>query len=184
MRSQRHGICRLFEFFLKVALSHLLGLSLLESTLSLGEDHRISDASGLIAFANSVNSGSNFSGITVYLDADIAFDVDTPSNFTPIGSSAGHHFSGTFNGQGHIIKSLVVDSNANDSGLFSFSYGMTVQNLVLDKSCSFTNNLDFNESIIGHGTVLGSCHSIDRECIIEGVVNMAPVTFVGKHQKS
>ena len=50
-----------------------------------GSDVYISTASGLIQFSKAVNSGSTYSGFTVFLDADINFSEGLSEQFEPIG---------------------------------------------------------------------------------------------------
>ena len=51
-------------------------------------------------------------------------------------------FSGTLKGNGHSVKSLIMNNQNNegykDAGLFCSLKGATVENLVIDSSCSFT----------------------------------------------
>ena len=72
----------------------------------LGEDeYHINNASELITFSNNVNSGTNYNGTTVFLDADIDFSGGLSRQFEPIGTH-NKSFQGTFDGQGHTINNL------------------------------------------------------------------------------
>ena len=67
-------------------------------------------------FAYRVNNGNNFSGKIIYLGADIDLS-GTDYNpdglpWTPIGSSNSRYFAGTFDGRGHTIKYMTVESVA------------------------------------------------------------------------
>ena len=88
----------------------------------------ISDAAGLAAFRDSVNSGMTYAGLTVKLTADI--DLSTQGNWNPIGNRYALNdgtvkdtvdgadyrkaFKGTFDGQGHTISGMFIDSNAEN----------------------------------------------------------------------
>ena len=95
----------------------------------------ISDAAGLAAFRDSVNAGMTYAGLTVKLTADI--DLSTQGNWNPIGNRYALNgdkvvdttkvdndnpekfkyskaFKGTFDGQGHTISGLFIDSNAEN----------------------------------------------------------------------
>lgn len=76
------------------------------------DNFTISDAADLAGLAALVNSGKNFSGKTVNLDADIDL---SGYNWTPIGTSSTNSFKGTFNGNNHVISNL--------SAINDLSYG-------------------------------------------------------------
>ena len=78
----------------------------------------IGSAEELMAFRDAVNSGTPYkksiNPYSVILTADI--DLSSVSNWMPIGYSTGnvedsHIFSGTFNGNGHVISGLKVNQN-------------------------------------------------------------------------
>ena len=133
---------------------------------------RIKNASDLISFSKNVNSGKSYSGTTVFLDADIDFSGGLSEQFEPIGTS--NYFQDTFDGQGHIISNLAIKSSLQNVGLFGYSKGATIRNVVLDSSCSVVNSFISNENI-RVGGVAGFC----RDCTIENNVNMASVVFTG-----
>ena len=88
----------------------------------------ISDAAGLAAFRDSVNEGMTYADLTVKLTADI--DLSTQGNWNPIGNRYALNdgtvkdtvdgadyrkaFKGTFDGQGHTISGMFIDSNAEN----------------------------------------------------------------------
>lgn len=142
---------------------------------ALGQEHKIHNARELIEFSNSVNSGTSYSGTTVYLDTDIDFNDEPPTNFTPIGKTSGNNFRGTFDGQGHVISNLKIVSTIQYTGLFGHAYGLTIRNFVLDKMCSVTS---LYESGISHvGGVLGYCTSSQGTCTVGSVINMGATMF-------
>ena len=152
----------------------------------LGEgDYHINNASGLIEFSKNVNSGTSFKGTTVFLDADIDFSGGlSEQQFEPIGKSDSNTFQGTFNGQGHTISNLAMNfSSSWYVGLFGYSYGATIRNVVLDSSCSVLSSYS-DSSNVNVGGVIGYCQTNNGLCTIENTVNMAGVAFTGNISSS
>ena len=104
----------------------------------LSYELHIYNASELIAFSKNVNSGSDYSGTTVFLDADIDFSGGLSWQFEPIGKN--YDFQETFDGQGHTISNLVISSSSLYAGLFGYSYRATIKNVLLDSSCSVVSS--------------------------------------------
>ena len=131
----------------------------------------ISTAQHIIEFSNTVNSGTNYRGTTVFLDVDIDLSIE---QLDPIGKSSSYYFEGTFDGQGHTINNLTMNSSSSQyAGLFGYSKA-TIRNVVIDDSCSFvssysSSNPAYVGSLVGYN-VNGSASSI---------VNMASVSFTG-----
>ena len=133
---------------------------------------KIHNAEELINFSKSVNKGTNYSGTTVYLGSDIDFAPSLSQQFEPTGNST-KYFQGIFDGQGHIIRNLALNSSSEYVGLFGYSKEATIKNVVLDSSCSFTNS--YRTGNPDTGSIYGECTS----CAIENIVNMASVTYIG-----
>lgn len=153
---------------MKMLSSFLLLLSV--SWRGVSGDLRISNPSDLVAFSANVNSGSTYSGETVFLDSDITLS----GTFDPIGKTLDKCFRGTFDGQGHTITGLAVSTSAQYAGLFGYSEGMIVKNVVLDNGCSIKSSHDTGDVFIGG--ILGECNSNGR-CDVENSVTMATTTF-------
>ena len=112
-------------------------------------DFFIKDADGLVRLSAVTNKGKNFSGKTVWLKNDI--DMSSRTDFQPIGNWAQREseitavdsisfcFSGTFDGLGHRISRLVMES---DSGVMHSLFGVIraarIRNLVIDETCRFS----------------------------------------------
>ena len=93
----------------------------------------ISSAEELIAFAARVNEGHT--NINANLTADI--DLDGYA-YTAIGTEE-NPFCGTFDGQGHVISNLTIDTDNNNQGLVgAASGGAVVRNVTLDNTCSIS----------------------------------------------
>jgi len=83
--------------------------------------YHISNSSQLAWFAAAVNNGEP--DLKACLAADI--DMAGAENFTPIGTQS-TYFSGTFDGQGHIIHGLTIESSGMYIGLFGCVTGGAV----------------------------------------------------------
>ncbi len=91
----------------------------------------IYDAEGLKKFAEEVNGGKSFAGETVVLAADIDLNSE---EWTPIGTSS-NIFKGTFDGQEHTIKNLVVNGGSeSNKGLFGVTHDGEIKNLVVENA--------------------------------------------------
>ena len=153
-------------------------ITALRTAFSSGSTHRISDADGLIEFSRSVNGGTSYSGTTVLLDADIDFTEALSKEFYVIGNDT-NFFKGTFDGQGHMVSNLTIKTTILNSGLFGYSTGTTVKNLVISGSYSvFGNYVEENDQVLVGG-VIGNCEAKERECKIESNINMVDITIAG-----
>ena len=92
---------------------------LVEGTTSANETYSISSAKELEALAKYVNDDNDTTGMTFVLGKNI--DLSSISNWTPIGGE--FIFYGTFDGNGHIIKNLKIDSTDDYQGLFGCASG-------------------------------------------------------------
>ena len=130
----------------------------------------------LISFSKAVNTGKDFSGTTVFLDADLDLSGEYSAQFVPIGYDSSNYFNGVFDGQGHIISNLDVESPYY-AALFGHSEGTSIQNVVIDESCSFVDS--FNTDFPHIGGIIGYCLSEYGSCLIENCVNMGSMSFKG-----
>lgn len=163
----------------------LLYLSFLTSyALSLetvGNVVTINSASDFIEFSNNVNSGISYSGSTVLLGDDLDF-TGLSEQFVPVGLSHDIYFNGTFNGQGHTVSNLAIQSSNQFVGLFGIVNASSFKNVVVDSSCSvnstygFSNYFSYTAGVLAYGFPTNG----DASSLIEGCVNMAPITFSGK----
>ena len=141
----------------------------------------ITTAQGLIDFSKNVNSGTSYYGSTVYLGSDIDFNSSLSQEFQPIGFTETNYFNGTFNGQGNIISNLTITtpSSSEYTGLFGYSGGATIRNVVMDASCSVSSSSYSTFSYTRVGGFIGKCETKDNGCLIENSVNMGSVSFGG-----
>ena len=105
-------------------------------------EFEISTAEQLAGLAELVNNGNDFSGKTILLTADIVlndtsdwenWENSAPNNtWTPIGNSS-NEFSGSFDGQGHTVSGVYINSENKYQGLFGHNKG-TIKNIVVTES--------------------------------------------------
>ena len=128
------------------------------------DDIEINTVEGLKAIATNVNEGrDNYSGKTIRLTADLDLSAET---WTPIGIFS-HPFAGTFDGGGHTISNLFVNTEHEFAGLFGdISSGATVKDVHIRHSgyASITSTSAFTRyvgSIAGRnaGTIVGCSNS-------------------------
>ena len=143
--------------------------------LGRAEEFRINNAEELIDFSNYVNNGRSYLETTVYLDSDIDFTLSLSQRFEPIGTNKSLSFQGTFDGQVHTISGLALNSPFQYAGLFGYSKGATIKNVVLDNSCSFMSSRNFSNRIVYVGSIVGYC----EDCAITGIVSMASAIYNG-----
>ncbi len=102
-----------------------------------GGSYVITEPAHLVWLSNQVNSGQSFSGQSFILGADIDMKL-VP--FTPIGgnTTAGADndtttkaFSGSFDGNGYVIKNLYIKSTLDDAGLFGATRNASLKNIYL-----------------------------------------------------
>ena len=128
-------------------------------------DLTISSARELNEFAQKVNNGNDYEGMTIKLTNDIVYDGVTVNNYTPIGIN-NHCFRGTFDGDGHTISGIIVSSQSY-VGLFGLLEG-NVQNVTV-KNCSFEGysggGIACSLSSKNSETKISNCQVVD--CIIK-----------------
>ena len=116
-----------------LALVMALGLcsvSWADTALAKGTDGKfhITSADDLKTFAAMVNGGTGFSGDTIVLDKSIEL---TENPWTPIGNAETKLFKGTFDGDGHKITGLKINTGSY-IGLFGYvGEGATIKNVNL-----------------------------------------------------
>lgn len=132
-----------------------------------------------IEFANNVNNGiTSYEGRTVYLDADIEFTDEHSKQLKPIGSYD-NHFCGIFDGMGHTISGLKVNSTGPYTGLFGFNMYGSYKNVVIDDSCSFLSSYLFNPNEYNAAYASSLIGASMETLSVASCVNMAPITFSG-----
>lgn len=127
-----------------------------------------------LKFANNVNMGTTYEGTTVCL----GYDVNLAGKvFDPIGKDISDVFRGTFNGQGHTFKNVVINTTSEYVGIFGLLYGATIKNFIIEKTCSITGSYALDLTTVG--SAIGWCNSYYSACNVLNIINMASVTYTG-----
>lgn len=95
------------------------------------EAYPISTVEQLKALRDAVNGGaeeSTYQTTNFILTADI--DMAASPNWEGIGTQA-HPFSGSFNGNGHVIKNMTINTTTGNQGLFGYAENATLYNMHL-----------------------------------------------------
>ena len=122
------------------------------------DPYQIGSADDLRAFAEKVNGGKTDANTRAELTDDI--DLNNQSWY-PIGTSSSNPYEGTFNGDGHTISGLYIDSDDNDQGLFGYVSGSgKIENLSVSGSVSVSGS-DHVGGVVGLnlGTVINCAFS-------------------------
>lgn len=106
------------------------------------DPYQIGTAEGLKWFRDKVNNAKNAANNIedTKICAELTKDIDLSGEaWTPIGIGGALYagtppYSGTFDGKGHTIKNLSIDSSAHYVGLFGYVYGGTIRNLTVSGS--------------------------------------------------
>lgn len=165
--------------------------------------YTIENIEGLIQFAYSVTNGKTYEGEYVKLTRNLDFEsvdsyinayrtdyekygytgelitaITTGEGFKPIGNgfeSTGNIFSGTFDGNGKVIKNLRINNQNNiivDIGLFSDSYG-TIKNLGI-ANCDIEIIVDKEDGMaVNCGTICGFNYGNIDSCWSSGRIDVS-----------
>lgn len=123
----------------------------------------VKDAEGLQQLAGAVNAGA--AEQKVYR---LTEDIHLKGEWTPIGTEE-HPFTGTFDGNGHVITGLKITQPGSYRGMFGEIDGGTVRNVVLKEV-----NIKFgNQKKNWIGSLAGSLEKggVIENCTVEGIVN-------------
>lgn len=132
--------------------------------------YSIKNATQLLAFAEAVNNGAITA--SAVLTANISLKNQT---WTPIGTTE-YPYEGDFDGQGHRITDMNLQSNADYQGFFGVvTDGVHIHNLYIDSSCSIKGN-NYCGGLVG-GSIGGKENR--QELLIEHCGNEADVTAIG-----
>ena len=135
------------------------------ATLNKSGEYEIGNAGQLCWFAGLVNGtltddtqqNKTAKGV---LTGNI--DLASVSNWTPIGNES-NRFGGTFDGKNFKVQHLTITQQGNNTGLFGYASGATIQNICIDGNITL-NTTSYTE---GYGSIAGcmekstisNCHS-------------------------
>lgn len=121
------------------------------------KSYTITTAEQLAGLAVLVNGGTDFSGVTLKLGADLSLERDSASgaqrSWTPIGTSINRAFRGTFDGQDHKITGLRACNEGSDSALFGCVSGASGVGGIVGVSYSGEDKI---ENCVNFGAVTGT----------------------------
>lgn len=128
--------------------------------------YQIGSGAELAWLAQEVNAGRQ-DDCKAVLTADIDLGGQP---WTPIGTSSyGKQWAGQFDGQGHTVSGLKVESDTNNQGLFGYVNGGTIENLTVKGEVKGGGQ---NNS----GGVGGIAGTVNGESLIRNCVNHATVS--------
>ena len=143
----------------------------------------INSREGLAALANEVNNGDNKSGKIIYLTSDLdlggKFDsegnaLDGNISWTPIGTDS-NPFSGTFDGNGHIISNMYVSTDAN-AALFNYINNGKIESFGIESSfIKSKSNIAAGIVSEGYGVAV---RNVYNKATIDGKKNSAGIAGV------
>lgn len=150
----------------------------------------IQNASELYGFAALVNGGKNKSNAVLLQDIVINETVSESGakySWTPIGTSTGQAFLGTFDGNGCTVSGIYINSDDSDVGFFSKqgnasidNYKTRIENLTISNSyiCGKSNVGGIVGYITGNGTTITKCR-IASDVKIRATTAKAPASVAG-----
>ena len=129
--------------------------------------YQISNGAELAWFAQLVNSGVTGAKANAKLCDDINLGNH---NWTPIGSSSKIPYTGSFDGQDHVVRGLRIESGDTYAGLFGIVYGdekQSIENLTVKGSIECGEKIAYAGGIVAymHGknesqrNYIRNCHS-------------------------
>ena len=125
----------------------------------------IGSVEDLLAFGNAVTNNTLYQGVKVAANPDVIVlltaDLNlTDSGFAPMGNGAANAFSGTFDGQGHIISNmtLICDYYRGVGFFRSLGKGATIKNLTFENAD--VNNGAANGANHFYGVVAGFSNNV------------------------
>ncbi len=131
----------------------------------------ISTPSQLLGFSDLLADGTDFTGKTFKLTANITLNDGWSASSNTSATDAwanntGKYFKGTFDGQGHKISGIYLNTTDWNVGIFGRGNGATVKNLIIENS--------YVKGAANVGSVFGITSLGD--CTIENVQSSAYVT--------
>ena len=142
------------------------------------DPYQIGTAEGLKWFRDKVNNAAKTEDSKIC--AELTEDIDLSGEaWTPIG--IGNHFysgtppyAGIFDGKGHTIKNLSIDSSKQYVGLFGYVYGGTIRNLTVSGS---VKSIEHTGGIAG-GAESSTFENCANQCAVQGGTTGGIIGFV------
>lgn len=126
--------------------------------------YEINSAEDIITLAKYVNQGNSCSGLTFKVIVS-EIDFSNIDSYVPIGYYNNNNdrcpFSGVFDGQGVIIRNLIIsENNQRTMALFGYGVDCNVSNITIDSSCSINGTM-YIAGIMGYSKngLIVNCHN-------------------------
>jgi len=144
----------------------------------------VSNGQQLTDVANGINSGDIQPNIDIDLNADIDLSGcqfegigtrfneatgETDDEGNPIYRDVLRPFEGVFDGHGHTISNMIIDTEDGNKGLFGLVRGATIRNVVVDNTCEIYS-VGWSAGIVG--TTTGNGTVTIENCGNEAMVNV------------
>lgn len=121
-------------------------------------------------FSRDPASFSKYLDATILLESDIVFGSEV---YPPLGSDS-FPFNGVFDGQGHIMKDLKINTTGKYVGLIGYSEGAIIRNVIVKNDIVIPGSSETQGDIYAGG-LLGYYESV-YECKIENCINLGAIT--------
>lgn len=147
-----------------------------------GGVYQIASGENLAWFAHAVNTGNNLIKGKLTADIQLNYNGSTTNNWTPIGTEQ-YPFMGTFDGDGHTVSGLYINSSQTGVGLFGYvSYNSSIplddvsaEYIVGTKEYTITNLNLTNANVNGKqnvGGIIGYANNVGiLDCTFSGSVS-------------
>ena len=130
---------------------------------------QIRDICDLLLFQQAVNNAGTITSTesgkraavqaqTAYYQLEYDVDLSAVGQWTPIGTGSANPFKGIFNGGGHSITGLQIESTSDNVGLFGYCFEPTIKNLIVTGQVSGNSNVGIIAGSVSGGTFV-NCES-------------------------
>ena len=141
------------------------GISISSGNVTIGNREGLAWVISMVNALNGVTTedAETFAGLTYILTADVDMSAHT---WVPIGTVE-HPFSGTFNGNGHVIKGITRSTDFPHDGLFGYVSGnANIQNVVVQ--ANLTGNSHATGAVVGTFSSTGTISNVEGAGALTG----------------
>ena len=141
------------------------GITISSGNVTIGNREGLAWVISMVNALNGVTAedAETFAGLTYTLTADVDMSAHT---WVPIGTTE-HPFSGTFNGNGHVIKGITRSTDFPHDGLFGYVSGSAnIQNVVVQ--ANLTGNSHATGAVVGTFASTGTISNVEGAGTLTG----------------
>ncbi len=141
------------------------GITVSSGNVSIGNKEGLAWVISMVNGLNGVTDedAQDYGGLTYTLTADVDMSAYT---WVPIGTTE-HPFSGTFNGNGHVITGITRSTDFPHNGLFGYVNGnANIQNVVVQ--ASLTGNSHATGAVVGTFASTGTISNVEGAGTLTG----------------